>query len=118
MGTDTRGFASMSKKRHKETSSTGGKNANKRGLKHQWSTEKARAAALKAVQNKKNRMTQAAQVRLLNLGFKQEDLAKLQLTPDEYIYFGGVKATSYRSDKLLERVKALYDGENSEHQLP
>lgn len=107
----------MSKKRHKETSATGGKNANKRGLKHEWSADTARQAALKGAEKRRVRMAQEAQQRLINLGFDIKDLNALKLTAADYIFYAGKSSNPLRRLDLRERIKVLH-GENPEHQLP
>lgn len=110
MGTDTRGFASIGKKRHKEVSSQGGKNANKRGLKHQWNHDAARAAGLKSAAARRVRQIQDARARLLNIGFSEDDLKLLMLTQEEYLYYAGKGSSALRRIELRERLQVIKNG--------
>jgi general stress protein YciG len=109
MGGQGGGFASMSRKRLTEVSAKGGKNADKTKLKHKWSSETASTAGKKGVQKRKQRQAAEANIRLVNMGFKVEDLKALNLSNDEYIYYGGkVAMTKHkRRDELQERINGL-----------
>jgi hypothetical protein len=47
MGTETRGFASMSKGKQRRIASQGGRTAHAQGVAHEWSQEEARIAGQK-----------------------------------------------------------------------
>ena len=47
MGTERRGFASMTRERQREIASKGGKAAHEKGTAHQWTAEEAREAGRK-----------------------------------------------------------------------
>lgn len=52
------GFASKTPERRKEDARKGGQMAHRKGTAHQWTSETARAAALKGVAKRKARMTE------------------------------------------------------------
>lgn len=110
MGGKGAGFASMSRKKLTEVSSKGGKNANKKGLKVQWTSESAKKAGALGLLKRKQRMAAEAALRLVNLGFDPDVLNSLKLTHDEYIYFGGKMAKPKQRDELQARIDALKNG--------
>ncbi len=104
MGTDTRGFASFSRKRLKDVSSQGGKNANKRGLKRQWNASTASAAGKKSAAARKMRAIEAAKKRLTDLGYNPENLKALNLSGDDYLYYAGKQSNPLRREELKQRI--------------
>jgi hypothetical protein len=98
----------MSRKRLKDVSSTGGKNANKRGLKHQWNAGTASKAGKASAAKRLIKRVQEARQRLYKLGYEFVDLDALKLTAEEYITYGGPKATEADRQPLTDKITALY----------
>ena len=110
------GFASMSRKRLVETSARGGKNANKSGKKHQWSKEKAKAAGAKGTAARLKRMGEESRVRLINFGFNAADLAALNLSTAELIFYGGKRSTPEGRNALEQRINAYKEHAETQHE--
>lgn len=108
-----KGFASLSKFKRKEMGKKGGTASQFKGAGHAYNSITAKAAAMKGVATRKRRAVQNAAIYLLECGFSAADLAKLDLTQDEYIYFGGSESTKDRVFELKERLDGLKTTENS-----
>ena len=63
MAITDRGFASMNRQKQREIASKGGKEAQRKGTAHQWSSEEARAAARKGVLARREKKQAAAEQR-------------------------------------------------------
>jgi len=101
-----KGFASLSKIKRKEMGAKAGKISQSRGVGHAYNSITAKAAALKSVQKRKAKALRDAALYLIECGFTAADLAKLELTYEQYIYYGGDKSSKVRLDELKERVDA------------
>ncbi len=104
MSIKDRGFASASKARRHELASKGGKSAHAKGKAHIWTSDEARAAAMTGVEARKLRQANVAALWLLKNGFKVDELHRLQLSLDEYLYYGGAKSTLDRLHELQQRI--------------
>lgn len=107
MSTKTRGFASASKARRSELSAKGGRAAQEKGTGHSWSKEEATAAANKAAEKRKKRQAEAAVLFLLSEGYTSEELMRMSLSLDEFLYYGGAKSNK---DRLMELALRLQTG--------
>lgn len=108
----SQGFKSLSQKRRREIASLGGKKAAKLGVSHKFSKVEAARAAAKAGEMKKITFALKAAKRLLEIGFLPVDLANLNLSHDEYIYYGGNKRNKLRYKRLAERIIKFKENEN------
>ena len=109
MGSGDQGFASLSTAKKRSVSSKGGKTAHAKGVAHVFDTFEATQASAKGVAAKKRkRAIEAAKVLFL-AGFTLEELNQLNLTVDEYIYYGGARSGKLRIKKLRERLYATED---------
>jgi hypothetical protein len=109
MSTKDRGFGSASKSRRKELSSKGGKAAHTSGKAHEFDSDEGRSAAMVGVERRKLRQANVAALYLIKKGFDIEELHKLRLNLDEYLYYGGAKSNVYRIDELKQRIYKLRD---------
>ena len=106
MGSGDQGFASLSTAKKRLVSAKGGKTAHAKGVAHVFDEFEATQASVKGVAaRKRKRAIEAAKVLLL-AGFSIEELNQLNLTVDEYIYYGGAKSGKLRIKKLRERLYA------------
>lgn len=106
----SRGFKALTQKRRKEVAALGGKKASKMGVSHKFSTVEATKAGAKSGEMKKIKFALEAAKRLLDIGFQPVDLASLQLTHDEFIYYGGAKRNRERYKKLAARIIEFKEG--------
>lgn len=109
MATSDRGFASISREKVKLITSKGGKAAHVKGTAHEWTPEQARAAALKsAAKRKENRAKEAALRLMAEFGFTAEELNPLNLSFDEWLYYGGSKTCAVNIEELRERIRSQW----------
>lgn len=60
MGTERRGFASMTPAKRREIASLGGKRAHERGTAHKWTSEAARNASIKSLEARHRKKADAS----------------------------------------------------------
>lgn len=100
----SRGFKSLTKQRRREVATLGGLKASKLGVSHKFSKAEATKAGEKSGELKRLRFALEAAKRLIAMGFTPTDLASLNLTHEEFIFFGGAKRNRERYKKLAERI--------------
>lgn len=98
-----KGFASMTRKRRAEVGSKGGRNAQSSGKAHAYNPVTAKINSMKAVAVRKRKAVNRAAVKLMECGFTASQLAALNLTYEEYLYY------SKDSKSALELIKRLED---------
>lgn len=101
MGSGDQGFASLSTAKKRVVSSKGGKTAHQKGVAHTFDEFEAKQASIKGVAARRKKRALEAAKRLMLSGFSIEDLLKLNLTVEEYLYYGGAKSPQ-------KRIKALH----------
>ena len=105
----------MSAERRKQLGKKGGKLAKQRGTAYKFDASTASQAAKKATQTRKQYSAYRAALYLMNKGFTAEELNSLQLSFDEYIYFGGSKTTTARLSELQTRLDKIKDSAPTGH---
>lgn len=110
MSNENKGLASQSKERRIEIASKGGKTVFEKGTGHLFDVAEARRAGLKSSMAKKFKNIKLCALRLMVIyNFKPEELAKLNLTAEEYTYYGGVNS----NDERIEKLRAIVDNGDS-----
>lgn len=102
-----KGFASMTRERRKAVGGKGGTASQLKGTGHAFNPISAKAAAAKGVAKRKSKAMREAALRLIECGFTAAQLASLNLSADEYIYYGGNKSSGVRLKELLGRLKDI-----------
>lgn len=100
-----KGFASLSRERLKKVSGKGGTVSQLKGTGHAFNAVSASAAGKKSAAKRKLFAMKNAALKLIECGFTAAQLASLNLSADEYIYYGGDKASGRRLRELAGRVK-------------
>lgn len=102
MASGDQGFASMARSKHRDASSTGGKNADKNGKKYKLDSAKAKEVGALGRRNRKIRLVNEAIDRLVKtFGFDKDDLNTL--TENEILYYGGGASNPKRRQALRDR---------------
>ncbi len=104
MSIKDRGFGSASKSRRRELSGKGGKSAHAMGKAHEWDPAEASKAAKIGTEKRKLRQANVAALYLIKKGFAVDELHALQLSLDEYLYYGGAKTSDSRLKELRGRI--------------
>jgi ribosomal protein S21 len=102
-----KGFASLSKAKRREMGAKAGRISQMKGAGHSYNPITARAAAAKAAQNRTAKAVRRAAMYLLECGLTAEQLAKLELSNSEYIFYGGPESTETRLKQLEEMLLNL-----------
>jgi hypothetical protein len=109
MSTSTRGFASLSAARKKDVAAKGGRKAHADGKAHRFNSLEAKSAALRAASNRKANAVKKAALELLKHGFTPQELADLQLSADQYIFYAKpanrTKLRSVLNDELMDVLR-------------
>ena len=101
------GFASFGKDKRAAVSGKGGRTAHQLGKAHKFNKIDAKSAAAKATAARKRKYALLAAQRLLKAGFTPAQLDSLQLSIEEYIYYGGSETTRGRVRELVDRLNKL-----------
>jgi hypothetical protein len=117
MSTKDRGFGSASKSRRKELSRKGGQAAHATGKAHEFTSEEGAAAAMIGVERRKLRQANVAALHLIKKGFDIAELHALQMSLDEYLYYGGAKSNAERLHELRKRIHPLRDVDAGVYQI-
>lgn len=105
-----KGFASMTRERRKAVGGKGGTASQLKGTGHAFNPITAKAAAAKGVAKRKQRAMREAALKLIECGFSAENLALLNLSADEYIYYGGKESSGRKLKELLGRLERTLNG--------
>lgn len=99
-----KGFASLSKAKRREMGAKAGRISQLKGAGHSFNSLSAKAAAAKASQNRTAKAVRRAAIYLLESGLSAEQLAQLNLSNEEYIYYGGGNSHPHRLKELEDRL--------------
>lgn len=100
----SRGFKALSKARRKQISTAAGKKSQQMGVAHSYDSIEASKAAVKSVLIRKRRAALKAAQRLLEVGFTPEQLSSVNLSYDEFMWYGGLSAPAKRLIELAQRI--------------
>lgn len=100
-----KGFASLTKEAKRLIGRKGGQKSQQSGAGHKLNVFTAKAAGMKGVMARRKKLARAAAVILLEAGFTPDQLHLLQLTEEEFIYYGGSKRTGAKLKELLGRLQ-------------
>tara|TARA_R110000868_G_scaffold297468_3_gene557793 strand:+ start:512 stop:874 length:363 start_codon:yes stop_codon:yes gene_type:complete len=99
-----KGFASLTKEAKRLIGQKGGQKSQQSGAGHKLNVFTAKVAGLKGVMVRRRKLARAAALVLLEAGLTSEELHLLQLSEEEFIYYGGSKRTEAKLKELLGRL--------------